>query len=130
MKEMKKDSNEIATTTEREQQLKQAARRALEEKSASVDTALADRLLAARRQALANIPPENAYRKSVFYLTGAVTASLLAVLIYINLADVRQEDSSFLLSDFEILIEEGDELEMLENELDFYVWLESQVDES
>lgn len=119
-----------------EDELTQMAKETLDKRAAEQDAELLDRLAAARRKALDAIPlneqPQNNHSQQkpsktfAFYFTGAVTASVLAVLLYINMPGSEQTEEAQLVNDFEFLLNEDEALDMLEHDLEFYVWLENQ----
>ena len=112
----------------------ETVRQSLEDEPQKDSELLGIRLAEARRQALACIPQKQGKKNSgtrlFYYFGGAISASVLTLLIYIGLPGTSTEQAeAVLVSDFEILLlEDGDELEMLENDLDFYVWLETAND--
>lgn len=109
-----------------EEKITEMSKNVLDERAARVDPELLDRLASARRQALDNIPQRAPTKMPLVFFTGAVTASILALLLYVNMPGSDRGEEAHLVSDFEFLLNEGEELDMLEQDPDFYVWLESQ----
>lgn len=110
-----------------EDYLLNAGRKILEEPA---DSELVDKLAQARRQALDEIPGEKAATKIKLFVTGAVFATVLAILVYViplnhNRSPAYDEISNQLVSDFELLLESED-LALLEEDIDFLIWLEEQ----
>ena len=96
-----------------------------DESVAGLDAATRSRLTQARHRALAERAPAQSWRWSLVP-AGTLAATALAVWFMVGQQPVTdaslQADS---LSDLEILLAEED-LEMLDEELDFYGWLEEQ----
>jgi hypothetical protein len=104
----------------------QSAKRAFDESVEALDAATRSRLTQARYRALEELKPARrvGWQWSLAPV-GTIAAAALAVWLTIGQpppADDLQETS---LSDLELLLAEED-LEMLDEELDFYGWLEQQ----
>ena len=113
---------------ENEKKLLEAGRQALVIAPAESSQELNDRLAVARRQALALIPEKSSSRHLGYYFGGAIAASVLAFIVYFTIPNQYSENEASVVSDFEALLE-SEEFDMLENDIDFYVWLEDQTDD-
>ena len=106
--------------------LEQRAKRAFDASVTAVDAATRSRLTQARYRALAELRSRRSFWRTALAPVGAAAA--LAVVAWLVVwqtpptAGVVQEAS---LGDLEILLGEED-LEMLDEELEFYGWLEEQ----
>lgn len=106
------------------------AKEAFDRSAAGLDAATRSRLTQARHRALAELPNAGARRRWRWSLVpaGAVAAAALVAVLMLQPNDrvtdagLRQFDS---LADLEILLGEED-LEMLDEEIEFYAWLEEQ----
>jgi hypothetical protein len=117
-------------SNQQERRVCDLSKNCLDERAGLKDDALLAKLAEARRNALNAIPQKAARSQKGFYWGGAVVAaSMMALAIYIHLPGATLQEEKFV-SDFEILLEADDELDMLENDPEFYVWLEEQSDES
>jgi len=96
--------------------------------STQLDQSSLDRLADARRQALNSMPQQAAKhaRRRIYWLSGAVTAGLVALVISIQMP--RQAPNEPIeLTELEWLLE-TDELEMLQRDLTFYQWAEEEAE--
>ena len=99
------------------------------DKSSELDKHDLDKLAQARQQALAAIPQNNrraTRNKTMYWLGGAVAAGLTAIVLWV-VPPINQRVPAPELAELEWLLESED-LHMLEDELQFYDWVESQVE--
>jgi hypothetical protein len=100
----------------------------LDESSTMLDAETQSRLLEMRRSALAQVPARShkSRRPLVLALAGSCCAAILSVFIYFG--SVSNSDLE-AIDDMELLFA-GEDLEMLQDQdLEFYLWLETQESE-
>jgi hypothetical protein len=104
----------------------QSAKRAFDESVEALDAATRSRLTQARYRALEELKPARrvAWQWSLAPV-GTAAAAALAVWLTIGQPPPATDLQGTSLSDLELLLAEED-LEMLDEELDFYGWLEEQ----
>jgi len=107
------------------QDLRTKVNQHLDQQAADIDDELQTQFALARRRALDAIPekPAGYYRWKPVWLTGAITAAFLLLAVF-WLMPSRQSPGEDL--DSLIVLTSGDDIEMLENDPEFYVWLESE----
>ena len=104
-----------------QQQIVNAINHSLEADADTLET-MAD----IRQRALAAIPQKPA-RKNVYWLSAAVAASLIAAFVFlINPSIQTPNTTDAALADMEWLLE-NDELELIDNELEFYQWVNEEL---
>ena len=107
------------------------AKDAFDESAAKLDAATRSRLTQARHRALEELPAARARRGWHWSAlpAGAAAAVAVAVVLYLRGVDPISEpnEQQAVLGDLEILLDEGD-LEMYDEEIEFYAWLEQQPD--
>ncbi|SMF05403.1 hypothetical protein SAMN02745866_00424 [Alteromonadaceae bacterium Bs31] len=94
------------------------------DKSTELDEHSLDSLAAARQRALAAIPQKPS--KNYYWIGGAITTSLLAALLWLT-PSTTERAPKLDLAELEWLLE-SDDLQMLEDELPFYDWVEMEVE--
>lgn len=113
-----------------DQKLLDAGKQILVSAEQSADDELLEKLAGARKLALDAIPQQPPSTRPVFiapYILGGATACVLAAALFIFYPSIPAEEQ--MVSDLELLLDAGD-AEMLEEDLDFYVWLEELEDAS
>jgi hypothetical protein len=106
--------------------LERQTKRAFDDSVAALDAATRSRLTQARHRALEELPPQRAGLRAALVPAAAVAATaLVAWLVVWQLAPSETAVRETPLVDLEILLGEED-LEMLDEELEFYGWLEEQ----
>ena len=79
-----------------------------------------------RQRALSAIPQKPS-RKNVYWLGGAVAASLVAAFMFLINPNIQTPNTTDVaLADMEWLLE-NDELELIDNELEFYQWVNEEL---
>jgi hypothetical protein len=107
-------------------ELERRTKRAFDESVAGLDAATRSRLTQARHRALEELPQRRASWRSGLLPAGALAATaLVAWLVVVQPPPPQQAVREAPLADLEILLGEED-LEMLDEELEFYGWLEEQ----
>ena len=109
-------------------QFEQNTKRVFDESVAAIDAATRSRLTQARHRALEQLKsPRRGWQWSLAPIgVGTLAAAALVVWFTIGQTPPATEDlQETALSDLELLLAEED-LEMLDEELDFYGWLEEQ----
>jgi len=104
----------------------QHTKRAFDQSVAALDAATRSRLTQARHRALEQLPPRRAGLRAALVPAGALAATaIVAWLLVWQLPPGQTAVRETPLVDLEILLGEED-LEMLDEELEFYGWLEEQ----
>ena len=102
------------------------AKRAFDDSVAALDAATRSRLTHARYRALEEAPRRDRGWRSALVPAGAIgAAALVAWLVMWQRPPASEDVHAASLGDLEILLGEED-LEMLDEELEFYGWLEEQ----
>jgi hypothetical protein len=104
-----------------------SAKRAFDDSVAALDAATRSRLTQARHRALEELPPQRERGVRAWWLPAGTLAAtaLVAWLVTWQAPPEREGLQAAQLGDLEILLGEED-LEMLDEELEFYSWLEEQ----
>jgi hypothetical protein len=122
---------------ERDDKLEHFAKRTFEQGTAGLGAAARSRLTQARARAVAEVSPRRPLRRPLgsdlpwgrFALAAAGTVAAVAVALSFMLgysgSDPTGRAPVAALDDLELLTG-GDELDLLEQELEFYAWLEQQ----
>jgi hypothetical protein len=113
---------------EKHERFEQSTKRVFDESVAALDAATRSRLTQARHRALAQLKsPARSWQWSLAPVgVGTLAAAALVVWFTIGQPPPATEDlRGTSLNDLELLLAEED-LEMLDEELDFYGWLEEQ----
>jgi hypothetical protein len=101
-------------------------KRAFDQSVAALDAATRSRLTQARHRALDGLPQRHMGWRSGLLPSGALAATaLVAWLVVLQRPPPQEAVRAAPLADLEILLGEED-LEMLDEELEFYGWLEEQ----
>jgi hypothetical protein len=107
----------------------QRTKRLFDDGVAGLDAATRSRLTRARHVALGELAPARAYwRRSLVPAGGVAVAAALAVLLFVHPRPSGEPGpgvTASSLGDLEILLGEED-LQMLDDDLEFYGWLEEQ----
>ena len=116
---------------ETERAFERHAKQTFDRSVRGLDSATRSRLAQARRAALEHVDERGAGRGWTWSLApaGAVAASVLAVVLVLWQSDPRPEVGlqPTAFQDMEILLgEDGFPIEMLDEEIEFYAWLEEQ----
>jgi hypothetical protein len=117
--------------TERERQLARRTKRLFDDSVAGLDAATRSRLNRARQRALAELAPAktSGWRWSLVPAGGVAVAAVMALLLVWQPQQEPPTEAGLqqvaALGDLEILLGEED-LEMLNQEIEFYGWLEEQ----
>ncbi len=115
--------------SENEKKILKAGRKLLEhQEEKSSERELLDSLANIRAQALKHLPDneKSTASKAKYYFSAALAASLLALAIFVIMPSRNASlvEAELYATDFEMLMEE--DLELLEEEVEFYYWLEDQ----
>jgi len=117
------------TNLQRERELEKRTKEVFDESLREIDAATRSRLTQARYRALQELTPSRARRSSwhwSFAPAGALAAAaLVALLLWQSEPATEPTLQAAAAADLEILLAE-EELEMLDEELEFYAWLEEQ----
>jgi hypothetical protein len=100
-------------------------KRVFDESVAALDAATRSRLTQARYRALEERKPARRRGWQWSPLAPVGTLAAAALVVWLTIGQPPVVDDTGLLSDLEVLLAEED-LEMLDEELDFYGWLEEQ----
>jgi hypothetical protein len=114
-------------TTERERNLERRAKQVFDDSVARIDAAARSRLTQARHRALQELEPARSRLRWWLAPAGALAAAALAAVVMVYGGGPAPDAGlqATALDDLEILL--GDEdLEMLDEEIEFYAWLEEQ----
>jgi len=103
----------------------QSAKRAFDESVAGLDAATRSRLTQARYRALEELKPAKRAWQWSLAPVGTLAAAALVAWFTIGQTPTVPGDLQGSVGDLELLLAEED-LEMLDEELDFYGWLEEQ----
>ncbi len=111
---------------QREREFEQHTKQLFDESTAALDGATRARLTRARHRALQELAPRRDWRWSVVP-AGAIAAAALLTWLIVPPSPPPMDPGlqATSLNDLEILLGEED-LEMLDEELEFYGWLEEQ----
>ncbi len=95
-----------------------------------LDKQTLDRLHLARQAALAKLEQKKR-PVSLWWMSGAVTASFLAALLWFNSFENKEvAPQQIALDDFEWLLNDSADLDIVENELAFYDWADDTLSNS
>lgn len=113
---------------ELDRQTRDRVRRLLDDSLADFDAATLSRLNQARQKALAALPKPRRWRWWQPALGLALASALMVMLLPQRMIEPTVTPASDTLSELDMaLLDDGDELELLED-LEFYAWLEQEVD--
>ena len=113
-------------TEKTEDQLLAASKQAMADQE-NLDQNILDGLAQARSLALASLAEEKSRTSALpAWVAGGATATLFVAAMFFYSTKPAEEDSMLLMADLEFL--QSDDLEIVENDIDFYVWLEEQAD--
>ncbi|MFT5084438.1 MAG: hypothetical protein ACI9Y1_002493 [Lentisphaeria bacterium] len=104
---------------------------AIEQESEALDVDTLDRLALLRKHALDAIPNKTSFFSSMVWPKYATMASASALVFALLLAvyPLFKNDPMPLLTMTAIeVLAEGEDLDMMDEDLEFYVWLESELD--
>jgi hypothetical protein len=112
---------------EQDDDFERRTKRAFDDSVAALDAGTRSRLTQARHRALEELAArrDRSFRSSLFPAGAAAATALVALLVVWQLPPGREDLPTEQLGDLEILLGEED-LEMLDEELEFYGWLEEQ----